>query len=905
MLENGTRLGPYEIVSSLGAGGMGEVYRGRDTRLERSVAIKVLPSHLSSDPDLLQRFEREAKTISGLSHPHICALYDVGEASPQSGEDPVAESSYPSIHYLVMEYLEGESLADKVARGPLPVEQVLRYGIEIAEALDRAHRAGIVHRDLKPGNIMITKAGAKLLDFGLAKYAENKRGWIGSRTDSAHESVLTNSPTVQKALTAEGTIIGTFQYMAPEQIEGEEADARTDIFAFGAVLYEMATGRRAFEGKSRTSLIAAIVASNPPPISSVQPLTPPVLERVVQACLQKDPEDRWQTAHDVALAMEWIATDRSQPAARAELVPRTRMARFTPWILAAVVLAITVLLASQFFRRAQAPAQLQSVKFMAEPPIGWVPHLASAVSPNGAWLATVMTPAAGRNMLWVRPLNGLAYRQLPGTEGALKPFWSPDSRSIAFFSEQDQKMKRIEVGGGALQVICSTTYGVGGTWMEGGIIVFADRFGAGLSKVSIHDGKVTPLTTLDVKARETLHGWPVSVPGHDTILYLRRTIAQEPNEIWKVSLNGGKSERVLTADALVGMAREFLFFVRDGVLFRQPYDFKAGLSGAPQRVTDRVTYSESWAAAWATVAQHTAVLAYESHRPTQTVFRWVDRKGKTLQDVFAENDATSPRLARDGKRFAMSRHDPRAGSDDLWSYEIGRGISTRITANAAEDENPTWSPDGRYIAFDSDRDGMYHVYVARADGGEGAKVLVDSIPYDKEVRDWSSDGKLVLFTTYTPETKYDLWFVSADNPNKPSLYLATDSSEVQARFSPDGKWVAYVSDVSGKSEVYVQAFPDPGDRWQISIRGGYQPEWNPSGGELFFHSQGTMMSSKIRVVGQSLEPESPQALFPVPDSRIVNPESFYDVAADGNRFLLSLKTEEAADSAIEVWVNWD
>src|SRR5436305_8989690 len=506
----GSRLGPYEIVAPIGAGGMGEVYKARDTRLDRSVAVKILPSAFADNAQLKIRFEREAKTISQLTHPHICTLYDVGNES--------------GVEYLVMELLDGDTLADRIARGPLPMRDVLRYGREIAAALDRAHRAGVVHRDLKPGNVMITKSGAKLLDFGLAK-----GGSIEISPDGA---------TQQKSLTQEGTILGTFQYMAPEQLEGMEADARTDIFALGSVLYEMTTGRRAFDGKTRTSLIAAIVGSEPPPIRSTQPLTPTALEHVIVTCLEKEPDRRWQSAHDVASELSWIAGGSAVDQAP------VRRARRRLAAMAAIALALIAAAAIAMLVR-ERTKPVERLAFTVTSPRGLSLYRA-AISPDGRSIALVAGTQA-ESSLWVRRLGEITGTRITAP-GAFRtifgPFWSPDSQWIGFSSEG--RLMKIRAGGGAVEMITKLPgYYCGAAWNAKGDILYAPRFGAGLYRVPAGGGDAVPVTTLDPKRRETLNGWPRFLPDADHFLFVSHTIGEEPNEIYAGSLSSSRKQHVL------------------------------------------------------------------------------------------------------------------------------------------------------------------------------------------------------------------------------------------------------------------------------------------------------------------------------------------------------------------------
>jgi serine/threonine protein kinase len=538
-LPAGARLGPYEILAPIGAGGMGEVYRARDSRLGREVAIKVLPEHLSSSEELRHRFEREARTISQLSHPHICALYDVGR---EEGHE-----------FLVMELLEGETLADRLGRGPLPIDQVLRHGIEIADALDRAHRSGVVHRDLKPGNVMLTKSGVKLLDFGLAKlHAAETPGASG----------VTSLPTVtpqSQPLTSRGTILGTFQYMSPEQLEGREADARSDLFAFGCVLYEMATATKAFTGKSQASLIGAIMHSEPPPISTLQPMAPPALNRVVQGCLAKDPENRWNTAHDVMLQLQWIAEGGSQAGVPAPVAARRKSRERLAWIVAGVALAAAAGLAVGFVRRA--PERLRPLRFEIQTPEGVTSIDTPRISPDGQIVAFNATDSASRSQIWVRPMGSVSARPLPGTEGTTRPFWSPDSRFLGFFAQG--KLQKIELNGGPAQKICDSPTGSDGTWSPEGVILFDGRTADPIYRVSAAGGIPTVAVAADPKRGETQVGWPEFLPDGRHFLYMVLHQKTEENSYRIGSLDSKDGDRLAPAQSLITYAPPgYLLFVR-------------------------------------------------------------------------------------------------------------------------------------------------------------------------------------------------------------------------------------------------------------------------------------------------------------------------------------------------------
>jgi Tol biopolymer transport system component len=883
-LAAGTRLGPYEILTPLGAGGMGEVYRARDTRLERAVAIKVLPRHLSASADLRERFEREAKTISRISHPHICALYDVN----REGE----------TEYLVMELLEGETLSARLERGALPLEQALRYAVEIADALDFAHRQGIVHRDLKPANVMLTKFGVKLLDFGLAK-ALGPEGPVES---------FTSAPTAVN-VTREGTFLGTWPYMAPEQLEGREVDARTDIFAFGAVLYEMATGRTAFSGTTQASLIGAILHTEPPPISMVQPMTPPALDRVVKTCLSKDADDRFQTAHDLRLQLQWIAEGGSQAGVPASVVARRRSRERLAWAAAAAAtlaaLAVALLVPA---RPREALRKVQSSILPPEKSAFVFDGGPMALSPDGRRLAFLAPTAEGKNLLWVRPLNGMAAQPLAGTDGAGYPFWSPDSRFLGFFA--GGKLKKIDASGGPPQVLCDAQSGRGGTWNREGVILFSPSLRDALQRVSSAGGSPAPATELDASKQEYSHRFPFFLPDGRHFLYLAQAMRAGQiggEEVCIGSLESKERRSLFRANsnpvfapAAPGAASGHILFSRERTLLAQPFDARRlRLSGEAFAVGEQVQYFANFGFGVFTASDN-GILAYQASGAgsiTQVV--WLDRSGKQLDVLGPPADYLRPRLSRDGRRVAIDVGDPQTGRFDIWIYDLARRVSTRFTFEA-DSVFPIWWPDDSRIVFQSNRKGQSALYQKVSSGTGNEEFLVQEGGL-KVPTDLSSDGRFLAYHVIDNKTKtWDLGLYSVAE-KKTSIFLSTPAAEVNGRFSPDGRWIAYQSDESGTVEVYVRPFSGHGGKWQISTAGGTQPVWNRNGKEIFYVSP----DNKLMAVGvkadSGFETGPPRALFEV-HLKSVNGWK-YDVSPDGQRFLANTVIEVKANP-ITLVLNW-
>jgi Tol biopolymer transport system component/predicted Ser/Thr protein kinase len=855
---------------------MGEVYRAKDTRLDRTVAIKVLSSSLSTSSELRQRFEREAKTISQLSHPHICALYDVG----REGE----------TEFLVMEYLEGETLADRLSRGPLPLDSVLRYGVEIADALDKAHRQGIVHRDLKPGNVMLTKSGVKLLDFGLAKFTAPPSGVM-----SGHSML----PTTPKGsdLTAEGTILGTLQYMAPEQLEGKEADARTDLFALGCVLYEMVTGRKAFAATSRASLIGAILHKEPEPISQFEPMTPRALDRAVRRCLAKDPEDRWQSARDVALELADVTrTEESAAPVRRSRTPLLGWA-----VAAALLLALGWVLAGPGRSRSAAPRA--KLRFTVSPPPGSLLQGMLALSPEGETLAFVVTGADGRDRLWIRPLDSLESRPLDGTEGAQFPFWSFDGRSIAFFA--GGKLKRVELSGGAPKTLCDAASPRGGSWSPTGTIVFSANVGGQIQTVSETGGQPRVLAHL-TSSKGEVYRWPVFLPDGRHFLYYIGYGDANVIGGYVTSLDSSETHRILPdADAAVAYAPPGHLLYRSGDrLMSRPFDVGTmRTTGDSSPVVEDVWWDGISTLATGFSVSSSGVLAYQTGGLSESQLVLYDRTGKELGNVGSPAAHFEPLFSPDGRSVAVSRGvKQRSWLSETWLADLGRGTMTRLpTEPGLNSVTAVWNPDGRRIAFSSPPSG--DVFVRDTRSSDKPKLLFQ-LPAFSPLDDWSRDGRYIVYEAVDWKTfRFDIGVRDLQEKTSRPL-IATSANESGGVFSLDGRWIAYQSDESGADEVYVQGFPAGNDRQQVSVGGGTQPRWRGDGKELFYVAPDRKVVAVDVRAGERLDAGRPHALFATRILPLVEARNHYDVTPDGQRFVVNSRRPEDATLPITVVVGW-
>jgi Tol biopolymer transport system component/predicted Ser/Thr protein kinase len=877
-IEAGARLGPYEVLLPIGAGGMGEVYKAKDTRLGRDVAVKVLPAHMSANAELRQRLDREAKTISSLSHAHICALYDVGH---QDGTD-----------YLVMEYLEGETLADRLAKGALPMDQALKIGIETAGALDAAHRSGIVHRDLKPGNIMLTKSGVKLLDFGLAKLAAPDRTAVSQATS------LPTAMQESQPLTTRGTILGTFQYMAPEQLEGGEADARSDIFAFGCVLYEMLTGQKAFSGKSQASLISSIMGSDPPPISSIQPMIPASLDRIVKGCIAKEPDHRWSTAHDVMLQLQWIAEGGSMAGVPAPVVARRKNREKLSWIVAAAGLLAAAAFAYGFVRRAPKPPEL--MRFEIAPPVDVTTIDVPRISPNGKILAFDATDTEGKARIWIRPLNALVAQPLPGTEGGVRPFWSPDSRFVGFVA--DGVMKKIDVTGGPPTKICDAPGASDGSWSPEGVILFDGTGADPIYRVAAAGGTKAVAVKVDEARKETSVGWPEFLPDGKHFLYMLTGEKPEDSSYWVGSIDSSERKMLAPAQSLVTYSPPgYLLFVRDRTLVAQPFDAKAlKTTGEPVPLAEKIGTDNVGLARFS--VSRNGVLAYRTGESGGRLL-WRDRSGRELESLGDPGAYGNPTLSPAGDRIAFNLADPRSAKADIWVRDLARGVNSRFSLGPGNNFRPLWSADGGSIVFTSDRGGTPDLY-EKPVRGQGAEKLLLHSDEPKFVSSWSRDGRYIVYSSQNAKSLVDIWALPTFGDRKPMPIAVGPFVEFNGVLSSDGRFIAYQSGESGRAEIYVQTFPDGGGRWQVSNGGGVDASWRGDGKELYYRSPDQkLMAVEIRVSGSELEAGIPKALFPVA-VRTGNARNKYMPMPDGQRFLIDAPLGRESMTPTTIVLNW-
>ena len=898
LLKPGDTLGPYRIDALIGKGGMGEVYRGTDTRLGRSVAVKVSAREFSD------RFEREAKAISSLNHPNICTLYDVGP------------------NYLVMEFVEGDNLSNLTKQGPMPLEKVLQCAVQIADALSAAHAKGVIHRDLKPANIILTRSGVKVLDFGLAKlsttakFGTSKSGGAGSSGMETRTEPMTES----------GSILGTLHYMAPEQAEGKDTDERSDIFAFGAVLYEMLTGTRAFDGETKTAILAAILKDQPAPIQQLQPMTPRGLDRVVRRCLEKKPAERWHSAHDLKQTLELIdlagPTSASQSASSTGgIQPAVSQAgglRHKKWLgpalaAAAVLAAGAALMLWAPWRK---PAPTQAVRFEVGPAekMTFISQAAMAVSPDGRWMVFPAFGDDGIRHYYLRALDGVEVRALPGADGVqAPPSWSYDSRWVVFAG--DSKLKKVDIQGGPAQNIADFRGLLSGAdWNSEGVII-AGSSGAGagpILRVSAAGGQASPVTVL--APGETGHLWPQFLPDGKHFLYLRLNSDAGKTGIYIGSIdaqpNQQNMQRLLATDRQAyyapapGGGTGHLISLRGATLMAQPFDpNKMALSGEPAAIADGVDSFTTTSHGLFSVSNN-GTLVYRAGTGTQTVLTWFDQQGNPAGTLGDPGAYSSLAISPDGNRVAVSM-GPQA-SRDIWILDVARGTSTRFTFDPARDDTPAWSPDGKNIAFSSNRGGQMDLYIKPADGSGEEKLLLKT-DEPKTVERWTKDGRFLLFDSVGPKTAADVWALPLSGDTKPVSLLMTQFAELVARVSPDGRWLAYTSSESGTFENYVRPFtPESpagtGAKWLVSKGGGALPIWRPDGKALFYLSLTNQVMAVDISTTRGFEAGTPRRMFTSPV--LVQPATRWDLSPDGKRFLFVAPPNTSRVIPFTVVLNW-
>jgi serine/threonine protein kinase len=885
-------LGPYQVLSKLGEGGMGEVYKATDTRLERTVAIKVLSGRIADDVDLRARFEREARAVALLDHPHICPVYDVG----QQGD----------VHYLVMQYLEGETLAARLSRtGPLPLPQVLIIGSQIADALEKTHRMGLTHRDLKPANVMLTKSGPRLLDFGLAKFKDPA------------ESPSISGPTrmaVERPLTAAGTLLGTVHYMAPEQVEGREVDARADIWALGALLYEMATGRRPFDGSSAASVMGAILKDVPPPISARVPLVPAALDHVVEKCLAKDPDERWQSAADVGTTLRWIASSGGQAPTGAHK-PRRAWREYAAWAVAAMLL--TALVFAMTRRPLDSPTRSSDLLvFRVYPPPGVtfqsrttsVPTPVFALSPNGRNLVFVAAGPDGVSRLWQYPLDTAEAKQLPGTEDALSPFWSPDSSKVAFFGRT--ALYTVDLNSGARTELAPAANNRGGSWSSSGIVLFIPETQTGLMRVPARAGTAISVDPKGAKLKGGSSRYPSFVGDSDRFLFLRRGPTE--NLVYVSSLDGATATPLVATNWGAQIAEGFLLFLKGTTLMAQAIGPDDTLTGDAVPLRPNVAGSTTGYPAFST--SRTGALAYASPMRTLGELRWLTRNGAPLGVAAPAAHYVDFRLSPDENRLVYSRVDPLTQAPDVWVQNLRSAGELQVTSDVLLEASPIWSPDGNELIYRSVRGSRStQLYRVNALGAGSAEVVLgDAQQADVGQNtpvptDWSPDGKYVVYHASTKTSALDLWALSlADHRVIRLTQSQKPSNEVQGSFSQDSRWIAYASDESTQYEVYVQAFPDAKEHWTISTGGGSQPRWSPNGHELLYlRRDGMLMSVPITTTPTFRVTGTAVPLFKTGLSGDVNTSLLDFVPSrDGKRILVNTPIGENDRPAITVVMNW-
>lgn len=878
-LKPAARVGDYEVHHLIGSGGMGEVYQARDLRLARNVAIKVLPSFLTSDPDRLRRFEQEARAAAALNHPNILAVHQMG--------------FYEGAPYVVSELLDGRTLRELMKDGPLPWRNAIEYGVQIARGLSAAHGKGITHRDLKPENLFVTKDGhVKILDFGLAK--------LSDPPPSSHAGPATEL----------GLVMGTVGYMSPEQVRGEAADYRTDFFAFGAILYEMLSGQRAFNKPAAADTMSAILNEDAPGISQLVPTIPPALQRVVRRCLEKQREQRFQSGSDLAFALEALSdsgTPGTSQVWQEPALPQRRHRDRTAWLVVAVLLVLVTVVGFAYFRRPVTPQRAMHFSIA-------LPSSARdlALSPDGRILAFIaQPPGGGGNVLWTREIGSTQTNVLANTEGASYPFWSPDARFLGFFA--DGKLKRIEVAGGPVQILADAPRGRGGAWNRQGTIIFAPNPVTGLARISAAGGVPTPVTEIPGAPNfaNLSHRWPIFLPDGVHFLYTMNDftgVQGKANDAIYAGALGSKEQRRLAASNSNSayVSPGYLLFSRSGTLMAQRFDVdRLQLIGEPFAVADS-EYLSAVARTLFSVSQN-GVLVYQTGSSTSSELQWFNRGGKPLSAIATPAQYANPRISPDGQKVAVNIDDPQS-NPGIWLFNLENGVRSRFTFDTASaEEAPIWSPDGAKVLWMSQRKGGLDFYVKAAIGSGDEEPVTRSSPNLIGLpTDWSRDGQFLLYTRARADWNLQMTVLPLRGDRKPFAFAHSQSSEKEGQFSPDGRWVAYSSNESARWEVYVAPFPGPGGKYQISTEGGQQPRWRRDGKELFFLSPDKKLMAVSVKAGATFEFREPVTLFQTRAREALSSEEAftYDVSPDGQRFLINVNSERSNPPPLNIVLNW-
>lgn len=874
-MQQGTRLGPYEIIAQIGSGAMGEVYRARDTRLGRDVAIKVLPQDVSADRDRLVRFEQEARSASALNHPSIITIYEIATAG--------------SVSYISMELVEGKTLRELLAQGPVPTKRLAAIAAQIADALAKAHEAGIIHRDLKPDNLMVTRDGfVKILDFGLAKVA---------LPESAE---IAGTPTLVKDETHSGVVLGTLGYMSPEQASGRRVDFRSDQFSLGSILYELATGKRAFSRPTTAEALVAIIREEPEPIAALSPRLPVSMRWVIERCLAKDPEERYASTRDLALDLKHLRDHASEvsPEAAPVILAR-RLGWLGPALIAGLVVAAALAVFATLRGRDRLP--VRPVRFVVSIPPGatYAPGEISrgfALSPDGTRLV-IETIVRGRRRLFLRSLDSDTATELDGTDGAEAPFWSPDGRSIAFFA--NDKLKKIPAGGGPPEELCPASFDLVGSWNSEGTILFSHLAPRpGIYRVSDKGGEALQVTSVGPSPSAFADIWPHFLPDGRRFLYMASVGGTAPREVRIASIDSKESRVVTRLKSRVEFAAPgYLLYVREATLFAQPFDEgSARLAGEPLPVAENVHYFFGPGLASFSASQ-TGVLAYQAAAPTSRLV-WLNRAGRETDTLGQPAVLNGFRISADGQNVAAAIEDKRYGTSDVWVFELQRGVSTRLHFDPVDEKSPIWSADGSKVLYRSDRKGVPDIYEIGVGVLESERRLLDQ-PGVQQPEDVSRDGRFLVYCNNTQKTAPEIWLLPLVGDPKPMPWLQTRFAERSPRFSPDGRWIAYESDESGDPEVYVARTEGGGEKRRLSPAGGRLPRWRQDGKEMYYVTpNGSLMAVPI-APGTRLEAGTPVQLFHV--EAVI--ES-YDVTPDGSRFLVSMPSEKLRESPIHVIVNW-